>query len=502
MKNKNINNSSENIRRFKNIFIIVYIMIIVVSITVTSAFAFNKTDQVIKSQVTMIASSLNKQMQTSFQSHLSKVETIGTLIFTDEYIYKYDATLPSNDEYESIKIEESINEHLYNISILENMTDFGIIYRNNHFVGKISNGTINNFGEELYDGFESMITSPATLDGWRAGYNGNYKRFYYVKKVNENALLAISFYTSELDDVFVHSSLLDSMKVHIVNAHNNIIYSHNLDELGTPLSETITSKITGYTSGTYIDNEYLIAVNECENNWRIILTVPTSVILSDKSRVQNNIIVIGIVAIFFAVLITIYLLERIITPVSTMVTTLDDKAHTDLLTGILNKRSFEDYSKQSLKSCSETDERALIVLDIDNFKGVNDTLGHAYGDKVLTGVGDILKRVFKKDDLLGRVGGDEFCILLSQSEYAADNYGNYRAFVESKCKELCRAFNENYTGDDNNYKISASIGAAVFPHNGKAFEELYHCADIALYNSKHNGKDTYTIFTPEMEETK
>lgn len=123
-------------------------------------------------------------------------------------------------------------------------------------------------------------------------------------------------------------------------------------------------------------------------------------------------------------------------------------------------------------------------------------------DKVLAGVGDILKRVFHADDYLGRLGGDEFCVYLNISDFCQ---GNYRKHIEEKCAELCRAFANNYTGESGNYKISASIGVAIFPDNGDSFGELYKCADKALYASKHKGKDTYTIYEENMpgkEETK
>ena len=74
---------------------------------------------------------------------------------------------------------------------------------------------------------------------------------------------------------------------------------------------------------------------------------------------------------------------------------------------------------------------------------------------------------------------------------------DYTSYVKSKCDELCEAFRNNYTGRDNDYKISGSIGVALFPDHAETFEELYKFADTALYISKNKGKDTYTIFDPE-----
>ena len=383
--------------------------------------------------------------------------------------------------------------------MLENMVDFGVIYSNNHFVGKISNGTLLSFGENLYNDFSKMITRSSTNDGWHAGYKDSYKRIYYVKRINENAVLAVSFYTSELDDVFVRSSSTENIKVCITDSTNTIIYSHDFNEAGTKIDSAISERLVLSESGTYIDNEYLIATNDCVDNWKIIQYAPVDVILKEKNEAQYSILLIGIVFALFAALITIFLLEKIITPVTNIVNTLDDEAHTDLLTGVLNKRSFEKYTQETLEKCSIDEKRALILLDIDNFKGVNDNLGHAYGDKVLAGVGDILKRVFNNGDYLGRLGGDEFCVFLNTFDPVTEKYNSYGHFIEEKCSELCRAFNENYTGDDRRYKISASIGVAVFSEHGKSFGELYQCADKALYESKHKGKDTFTIYSSNSE---
>lgn len=502
MKKTHKAGKTTDVNHYKNIFILLYVAIIVTAIAATSAITIGRTDYVLKLQITSVAADLNNQMKVNLSRYLSEVEMIGTLVFSEEYIYSYDASDPSNDEYESIKNEDNIENMLFSISMLENMIDFGIVYSNNHFVGKISNGTLRSFGTSLYTDFSAMIQDNTVNDGWQAGYNGNYSRIYYAKRVNPNAVLAVSFYSSELDDVFVRSSSTENIKVCITDSSNTIIYSQEYSEYGQKIDSMIADRMSMAHSGTYIDDKYLVAVNDCAEGWKIVQYAPVELILKEKNDVTYSLIIIGLVSVFIATVFSVIILERLITPVAATFTKLDDEAHTDLLTGVLNKRSFENYTEETLRGSSLSDRRAVVLLDIDNFKGVNDTLGHAYGDKVLTGVGDILRKVFGPDDFLGRLGGDEFCVLLCTDDETAGKYTSYNSYIEEKCTELCRAFAENYTGDDNSYKISASIGVAVFPSAGKSFGELYRCADEALYSSKHRGKDTFTIYSAsDKEET-
>ncbi|MCI7804349.1 MAG: diguanylate cyclase, partial [Oscillospiraceae bacterium] len=94
-------------------------------------------------------------------------------------------------------------------------------------------------------------------------------------------------------------------------------------------------------------------------------------------------------------------------------------------------------------------------------------------------------------------GGDEFCVLLN---IPANRQQDYMKLVHEKCRALCDAFHNNYTGCNGDYKISASIGVSVYPDDGNSFPELYKRADAALYFSKHKGKDTFTIFSDIRED--
>ena len=495
-RHKNIN-SSAHVRKLKNLMLFINIFIIAVLTAVISILTIQKTDEALKTKVTTMVSSLNVQMQMNLDSYLQRMETIGTLIFATEDVYKYDATDTANDKYDAIKTENLIADELYNICLMENFVDFGIVYSNNHHVGKMSNGTIKLFGDNLYNDLASMVNRLKTYDGWATGYGDNYRRIYYVKTVNENAVLVISFYTDELDDVFEHPGGIEDITVRLVDENDVVIYSSDDVEEGYIIPYPILDRITNRSDVTIMDNEYLITLKNCSDNWKVVCSAPTEVILKEKNDVTYYVVIIAVIASILAAGFSIIIMSKILSPVNDIVESLSDEAHTDLLTGILNKRTFERRVEDALKKDWDSKKKAVILIDLDNFKGVNDTLGHAYGDKVLANVGDILKRVFHVDDYLGRLGGDEFCVYLNISDI---QQGNYMIHIEEKCTELTQEFRNNYTGENNNYKISASIGVAVFPLHGKNFSELYKCADTALYKSKHKGKDTFTIYNGQNKE--
>lgn len=496
-KSRNGEKSTEKINYYKRLMLILYTLLIVAGIGILSSVTFSVTDSVLKTKILQLSAQLNRQMEINLDSYLDRVEKIATLAFAESVNYTYDDTAADSGDYEAVKARDTITENLYNICMMENFVDFGIVYSNNGFVGKISNGSLNAFGNDMYEDLSSMITRPATSDGWATGFDGNYRRIYYVKKIHSNALLVLSFYSSELEDVFEHSKTdgMESLSVKLIEKDDIVIYSSDSSETGLLLDEDIRSRIDAsvLTNESRIDDQYLISTSIC-GDWRVICTMPTDVILAEKRDVQRQLLFISGTVALVMILLMLYIIAKSMSSVKTTVSILDDQAHKDLLTGLLNKLSFENFTKNAIsKSAEDGTQSALILLDLDNFKGVNDTLGHTYGDKVLSNVGDILRSVFTDEDLLGRLGGDEFCVFTKISDEGSDIY------IRDICRKICKAFEHNYTGDRNDYKISASIGAAMFPDDGKDFAELYRKADTALYCSKHTGKDTFTVYSEDLE---
>ena len=487
--------SIKNIRIIQTAMIVGFALIVFTTALIITALSLNKTDSVMKNKVTSLTSSLNVQMKLNLESYMSRMETIATLAFGDELAYKYDATDPNNDEYESINIEKSLTDKLYSLCIMENFVDYGIVYRNNRTVGKISNATSSLFGDKLFTELSKMINNPHSNDGWFTGYDNNYKRIYYVKSVHDNALLFISFYSDELNEVFDNPETLSDMQIRLLDQDYNTIYSKDPSETGSPLPEQIRSRIEGHYSASLIDNDYLVSVNKC-GSWYVVCSIPTKIILNEKNEITSYMYLTGVIAALAAVLVGSSLSYMLIKPVKALVNDLENKASTDYLTGINNKLTFEELAGSCISNTPKSEHKALIIFDIDDFKSVNDNYGHAAGDKLLKEVGEILRTVFPQDDYLGRIGGDEFCVLVNAQlsstqqlrEYAADKCVEFEVRLRS-CKFT--------TEQDTN--ISSSIGIALFPEDASDYSELFKACDKALYYSKSKGKNRYSFYKPEME---
>ena len=173
-------------------------------------------------------------------------------------------------------------------------------------------------------------------------------------------------------------------------------------------------------------------------------------------------------------------------------------AHTDLLTKVLNKQGFISKAEQYLSQIkklqhSQLDSStALLFIDLDNFKPVNDTLGHQVGDQVLQAVARLLRHKVKPEDLIGRYGGDEFVILVKQVR-------NLEVLTELAHKIVSAMGTLEYEGKDD-VVVSCSLGAALAPQDGTDLTQLIYIADQRLYDAKHRGKNTAILEDlPEQE---
>ena len=166
-----------------------------------------------------------------------------------------------------------------------------------------------------------------------------------------------------------------------------------------------------------------------------------------------------------------------------------DELTMDSLTKVYNKKTITEYASRLVKQ-DTVNRISIAILDIDYFKQVNDRYGHLYGDKVITRVAKKLKEVVGEDGVVGRIGGDEFMIVLKGIN---DDYA-LRGILRAIRTQVKWEFKNDYE----NFQVTTSIGVAFSPNNGHDYEELFKKADFCLYVAKEKGRDRYVFFRDEM----
>ncbi|UWZ83558.1 putative bifunctional diguanylate cyclase/phosphodiesterase [Occallatibacter riparius] len=166
-------------------------------------------------------------------------------------------------------------------------------------------------------------------------------------------------------------------------------------------------------------------------------------------------------------------------------------AYYDALTGLPNRALLFDRLKLALASARRHGEQlAVLFLDMDWFKHINDSLGHAYGDRLLKMLADRLRTCAREQDTIARLGGDEFLLVINGVDGPAD--------ASAVAERLLRRLEQGFEIDGRQLNISCSIGIALFPGHGEDVDTLIKNADAAMYTSKDSGRNCCTLFRPEM----
>lgn len=165
-------------------------------------------------------------------------------------------------------------------------------------------------------------------------------------------------------------------------------------------------------------------------------------------------------------------------------------AEHDQLTGLLNKAKVAQAVDSYLLGEGKNGKHAFFIFDLDHFKAINDSLGHAFGDVVLSRISAKAAELFREYDLLGRVGGDEFVVFMK-------NISNVH-IVESKARELGERLHDVYNRNGVPFPVSVSVGVALYPMHGLDYHELYTHSDIALYTAKESGRNRSMIYNSAL----
>ena len=166
---------------------------------------------------------------------------------------------------------------------------------------------------------------------------------------------------------------------------------------------------------------------------------------------------------------------------------LQEQAERDSLTKLLNKQTGRKQIESYLSSSPDQISGAMIIIDLDNFKHINDRFGHMFGDAVLTHAAKIIKKLFRSHDIITRIGGDEFMVFMKGL--------SDRVLIEKRCEQLIRECRSLFREQLNDCPLGCSIGIAISPEHGSSYPDLFKRADQALYHAKNNGKNTFMFYS-------
>ncbi|MEG1931045.1 MAG: sensor domain-containing diguanylate cyclase [Anaerovorax sp.] len=263
---------------------------------------------------------------------------------------------------------------------------------------------------------------------------------------------------------------------------------------GTPteMRNDLTNHMPGYK--TYINDgvtHYLSYAPVGINDW-YIAAVSTNQTLAHQSAAIKNYAFQLTLGVFMIMLVAAALVIAARSREQHGIQKfLEEMASTDPLTKIYNKIAVEHEIDDFLQRHGKNGKHALLMIDIDGFKHINDCLGHAKGDEILQEFSVSMKTIFGDRGILGRVGGDEFVVLLK-------NYGEIETITE-KSDEIRNALRKTHGSKEQPNifaQTSASIGIALYKKDGLTYHDLYRNADLALYLSKNAGRDRHTFQNP------
>lgn len=286
---------------------------------------------------------------------------------------------------------------------------------------------------------------------------------------------------------------------------SNLLASGNLLETiqpeNTELTRTIRSRMENGSRGTTavtVNGEgfTLAYVPFGANRWEVVLGISQSYVdrqvnLQWQNTKRMLFYLVFAIFVFICMIVIVNIIGKIRN--NERKKELEDKADTDLLTGLTNKlateRKIKDYMSRNPDAQS-----MLFILDVDNFKKINDTMGHAFGDEVLRSLGQQITAIFRATDIIGRVGGDEFMIFLKG---VSDDEA-----IRKEAKKVENFFRNFQAGEYVKYAATASIGVAIYPQEGSDFETLYKAADQGLYKAKKRGKNQLAFYRDEWVQPK
>ncbi len=464
----------------------------------------------------------SNQMRTTKTSAAMIRETINSDLNTIYAISSILSTYESIDNADARALLKKVgNEFPFSLLLVDSLD--GNYYTNNNGYINISQpdylvGTTGGhkkisviYKDALYNKDMIALSSPIYQQGKIVGVVSGLYYTNYLMRILESASddNELEYQIIERNGDFILSS-----EMSVFRDYNNIY--RFLDDVtfykGESKDDLVHAFLQGKSAIAYYQlrdkDDYLCIMPIGINNWSLVTSEPIDGINLQIASIKNPTVLLAVRIIILFIVLFLYIIWRQIRYRSAMIKSNNDletlnerlklkneilklKAENDLLTGLYNKITSELMISDFLKNDGREGRHALLVIDIDNFKNINDEMGHLYGDKALVEVANGISRSLRTTDIKGRIGGDEFIILMKNIHSNDD--------LNAKANEICHLLHEVTLSEEFLLKFSASIGVSIYPDHAKSYTDLFLKADKAMYHSKEQGKGVYVIYSDDLE---
>jgi len=402
-----------------------------------------------------------KNLKELFSDEILKKIKKSSSIFIKEQQHSYNIkTNKYNLDFKSTTIK--IDNNIYDLSIIKDYYSIDSNNKLNNCIYKISEAS--HYVEDL-DALYSIIHKILN----EVIYTEN---FYIAIADWENNLIHFPYFVDQFDDRPASKEIDNGLTEYVCKTGESILVnpeqndsflkngkmsmsgSKSIDWLGVPLKNNLNE-----TFGALVIQSYNKKIRFSEKEEKILMFVSDQIAMAIKRKIDS--------------------------------TEIEKKAFYDQTTGLTNKILFNDRLEHSMHDGKRNKTQiAILFIDLDNFKYVNDSMGHSAGDTLLKIVSKKLKKSLRKTDTISRWGGDEFTIILPKIRDFND--------IRTLCKRILNKDLNNIVVDNQELRITASIGIAIYPQDGEDVETLVKNADAAMYRAKDKGKNQYRFFKPEM----
>lgn len=263
--------------------------------------------------------------------------------------------------------------------------------------------------------------------------------------------------------------------------HKKLLSDDTLKKIRLDFKNEKDGTVRLQTASTSDAAQYLSYTRLGMNGWMICYVIPVADAQNSYDFIKSDESILLGIFLILVLLLVLYIIRTNRKQNEELIRT----AELDGLTGAYNKRATEAYINKILTQMPD-EKGTFVILDVDKFKDVNDRYGHAAGDTVLHELAKTFFRHFRKDDIIGRIGGDEFVIYMRNTES--------KEIASARVKNLIENVRSLPFEEMNGNHVTISVGIAFVPEAGNCYMDLYKNADTALYETKQNGRDGYHVY--------